>query len=85
MNNYWKRDRHPTRDMDEFISKNFEALESERLNQKAHIQETQTDEWTNSYVSELMVDIYLDFINNEEKSLKTLKEWTGISKQWYNI
>jgi hypothetical protein len=32
-----------------------------------------------------MVDIYLDFINNEEKSLKTLKEWTGISKQWYNI
>jgi hypothetical protein len=60
--------------MDEFISKNFEALESERLNQKAHIQETQTDEWTNSYVSELMVDIYLDFINNEEKSLKTLKE-----------
>ena len=60
--------------MDEFISKNFEALESERLSKKAHIQESQTEEWTNSYVSELMVDIYLDFINNEEKSLKTLKE-----------
>lgn len=71
--------------MDEFISKNFDALELERLNQNAWIQETQTEEWTNSYVSELMVDIYLDFINNDKTSLKTLKEWTGISMQWYNI
>ena len=71
--------------MDEFISNNFEALELERLNQKGDIQETQTDQWTNSFVCELMTDIYLDFINNDTKSLKTLKEWTGISKQWYNI
>jgi hypothetical protein len=60
--------------MDEFVSNNFEALELERLNQKGDIQETQTDQWTNSFVSELMTDIYLDFINNDTNSLKTLKE-----------